>query len=48
MVARSRKDFQEIVRQQRNFSSLSTARESENYAVEPANVTLLDLTIEPG
>jgi hypothetical protein len=39
--------FQEIVRQQWNFSSPDATRETENYAVELSNVTLLDLTIEP-
>jgi len=39
--------FQEIVRQQWNFSSPNATRETENYAVELANVTLLDLTIDP-
>jgi len=41
------KTFHEIGRQQWNFSSPNAARETENYAVELANVTLLDLTIEP-
>jgi hypothetical protein len=39
--------FQEIVRQQWNFNSPNATRETENYAVEISNVTLLDLTIEP-
>jgi hypothetical protein len=39
--------FQEIVRQQWNFSSPDATRETENYFVELSNVTLLDLTIEP-
>jgi F5/8 type C domain len=41
------KTFQEIVRQQWNFSSPDATREAENCAVELSNVTLLDLTIEP-
>jgi hypothetical protein len=39
--------FQEIVRQQWNFSSPDATRETENYAVDLSNVTLLDLIIEP-
>jgi hypothetical protein len=39
--------FQEIVRQQWNFNSPNATGETENYAVELSNVTLLDLTIEP-
>jgi hypothetical protein len=39
--------FQEIIRQQRNFSSTHSTREPENYAVALSNVTLLDLTIDP-
>lgn len=39
--------LQEIVRQQWNFNSPNATRETENYAVELSNVTLLDLTIEP-
>ena len=39
--------FQEIVRQQWNFSSPDATGETENYAVQLSNVTLLDLTIEP-
>jgi hypothetical protein len=39
--------FQEIVRQQWNFSSPDSTRETENFAVELSNVTLLDLTIDP-
>ena len=46
MVARSGK-YQEIVRQQWNFSSPDATRETEIYAVQLSNVTLLDLTIEP-
>jgi len=41
------KSFQEIVRQQWNFSSPDATREIENYFVELSNVTLLDLTITP-
>ena len=39
--------FQEIVRQQWNFSSPDATRETEDYAVDLSNVTLLDLIIEP-
>lgn len=39
--------FRGIVRQQWNFSSPDATRETEDYAVDPSNVTLLDLTIEP-
>jgi len=39
--------FQEIVRQQWNFSSPDATREIEDYAVELSNVAALDLTIEP-
>lgn len=39
--------LQEIVRQQSNFNSPNATRETENYAVELSNVTLLDLTIDP-
>src|SRR5215469_11643417 len=39
--------FREIVRQQWNFSSPDATQETENYAVELSNVTLLELTIEP-
>ena len=39
--------FQEIVRQQWNFSPLRTIREVENYAVELSNVTVLELEIVP-
>ena len=39
--------FKEIVRQQWNFSSPDATRETEDYAVQLSNVTLLDLTIEP-
>jgi hypothetical protein len=39
--------FQEIVRQQWNFSSPDSTRETENYTVGLSNVTILDLTIDP-
>src|SRR5215467_10525540 len=39
--------FREIVRQQWNFSSPDAMRETEDYAVDLSNVTVLDLTIEP-
>jgi hypothetical protein len=39
--------FREIVRQQWNFSSPDATRETEDYAVELSDVTLLDLIIEP-
>jgi hypothetical protein len=41
------KSFQEIVRQQWNFSSPDATREAENYAVDLSRVTTLDLTIDP-
>jgi hypothetical protein len=41
------KSFREIVRQQWNFSSPDATRETEDYAVDLSNVTLLDLTFEP-
>ena len=41
------RSFREIVRQQWNFSSPDAVRETEDYAVDLSNVTLLDLTIEP-
>jgi len=41
------KSFQEIVRQQWNFSSPDATREVEDYGVELSNVTLLELTIDP-
>jgi len=41
------KSFQEIVRQQWNFSSPDATRETENYALELSRVTMLDLTIDP-
>jgi len=39
--------FREIVRQQWNFSPPETVRETEDYAVELSNATLLELTIVP-
>jgi len=36
------------VRQQWNFSSPDATRESEQYNVDPSNVTLLNLIIDPG
>jgi hypothetical protein len=39
--------FQEIVRQQWNFSHPSTKREIEEYQVELSNVTMLELIIVP-
>jgi hypothetical protein len=39
--------FREIVRQQWNFSRPDATRETEDYAVEPSNVTLLELIIGP-
>jgi hypothetical protein len=39
--------FREIVRQQWNFSRPDATRETEDYAVELSNVTLLELIIEP-
>ena len=41
------KSFQEIVRQQWNFSSPHATRETENYVVDLPQVTVLELTIEP-
>jgi XRCC1 N terminal domain len=41
------KSFQEIVRQQWNFSLPDATRETENYAVDLSRVTMLDLTIDP-
>lgn len=50
-VLRSSQDqgvsFREIVRQQWNFSPPETVRETEDYAVELSNATLLELTIVP-
>lgn len=39
--------FQEIVRQQWNFSPPDTTRELEEYQVELSNVTVFELTIVP-
>jgi hypothetical protein len=39
--------FQEIVRQQWNFSSPTSTRESENYRLELPSVSTLELTIVP-
>jgi len=39
--------FREIVRQQWNLSRPDATRETEDYAVELSNVTLLELIIEP-
>ena len=39
--------FQEIVRQQWNFSFPDATREIENYEVQLSNVTLLDMTLDP-
>lgn len=39
--------FREIVRQQWNFSSPDATQETEDYAVDLSNVTVLDLIIEP-
>jgi len=47
MVARRGSCFHEIVRQQLNFSSPYATRETEEYAVDLSNVTLLDLIIDP-
>ncbi len=47
MVVRSGDSFQEIVRQQWNFSSAVAIRETEEYNVDLSNVTLLDLIIDP-
>jgi hypothetical protein len=41
------KPFQEIVRQQWNFSPPAATRETENYAVDLSRVTMLELTIDP-
>ena len=41
------RSLQEIVRQQWNFSRPDATRETEDYAVELSNVTLLELIIEP-
>lgn len=39
--------FQEIVRQQWNFSPSGATSETENYDVDLANVTVLELSINP-
>lgn len=39
--------YHEIVRQQWNFSSLDSTRETENYKVELSDVTVLELIIVP-
>jgi len=39
--------FQEIVRQQWNFSSPDSVREVEEYRVDLSNVTVLELVIKP-
>jgi hypothetical protein len=39
--------FREVVRQQWNFSSPGSIRETEDYAVELSNVTVLELIIVP-
>ena len=41
------RSFHEIVRQQWNFSPPETTLESEEYKVEPSDVTELELTIAP-
>jgi hypothetical protein len=41
------RSFREIVRQQWNFSPLSTIREVEEYPVELLGVTVLELVIVP-
>ena len=41
------RSFQEIVRQQWNFSSPGTIRETEDYAVDLADVTVVELKIVP-
>lgn len=41
------KSFQEIVRQQWNFSPTGTVKEIEDYRVELSGVTVLELSIEP-
>ena len=49
-VLRSRSenaDFQEIVRQQWNFSPLGSVREVENYAVELSDVKVLEIIVVP-
>jgi len=46
-VLRSGGPFREIVRQQWNFSTPSSTRETEEYRVELSDVTILELTIVP-
>ena len=49
-VLRSRSDngnFQEIVRQQWNFSPSGSVREIENYAVELPELKIFEITIVP-
>jgi hypothetical protein len=41
------RSFREIVRQQWNFSPPGTTREAEDYIVDLANVTVLELKIHP-
>jgi hypothetical protein len=41
------RSFREIVRQQWNFSSTGSTRETEEYAVELSDVTVLELIIVP-
>jgi hypothetical protein len=41
------RSFREIVRQQWNFSQPDAVRETENYAVELSEVTVLELIISP-
>lgn len=41
------KSYQEIVRQQWNFSPAGTVKEVEDYHVELSGVTVLELNIEP-
>ena len=41
------RSFQEIVRQQWNFSPPGTVRETEDYTVELSDVTILELRIVP-
>jgi hypothetical protein len=43
----SGKTFQEIVRQQWNFSPPATTREAEEYQVELSNVTILEMSLVP-
>jgi hypothetical protein len=41
------RSFREIVRQQWNFSPTGSARETEDYAVELSEVTILELIVVP-